>query len=312
MLKVNSPEYQILYKCFQKIQGMDKWIASVVETYIYSEEKEYFDTEQQVLKRELLVTRDISSGQIVSGHVKNYITTYTFPYYTLESDYWLRDKKLHGEYKLIRSDSSVGMLKTYNNGVLHGEYKEYHENNIVNVSCMYHQGKLHGLCYSNFDSGQLCDFYTYTHGKRHGDFEVYYKNGVLAETGSYFHDKLSGEYTSFTTVREKDFECKRGKVQKHCYYDSDGCYHGEYTEYTNGTALIHCTYVHGKLHGEYTEYWNYSSRTIYIKGTYIMGKKDGYFTRYCECGQLDEETIWDNGIMRGQWKLIRHYLECNM
>jgi antitoxin component YwqK of YwqJK toxin-antitoxin module len=86
----NSPEYEVLKEVFEKIPMMDTYISNIIEEYIYSTVRHYYEDDS--LKRE-------------------YRTKYG------EKD---------GEYKLWHDNGQLDIQTTYVEGKKHGEYKMWH------------------------------------------------------------------------------------------------------------------------------------------------------------------------------------------
>ena len=125
----NSPEKKVLLEYFQNIPMMDKWIASVIENYIYAYVEEYGDNRQLKCK---------------------YRTKYG------EKD---------GEYKAWWDKGQLGVQKTYVEDKLYGEYKEWHSNGQLYTQTTYVEGKLHGEYKGWNSNGQLYIQSTFVEGK---------------------------------------------------------------------------------------------------------------------------------------------------
>jgi len=93
----NSPEKDVLLEVFEKMPMMDNWIASLIESYIYSTVREYY------------------------------------PDGSLKCEYRTKYGEKDGEYKLWQINGKLGIQTTTVDGKIHGEYKKWYING--NIAC---------------------------------------------------------------------------------------------------------------------------------------------------------------------------------
>ena len=124
-----SPEKDILIEHFKTIPMMDKWIACIIESYIYAYVEKYYD-----------------NGQ-------------------LKCKYRTKFGEKDGEYKEWDCNGQLYTQTTYVNGKEHGEYNEWYGNGQLYIQKTYVNGKEHGEYKSWWDNGQLRVKTTFVEGK---------------------------------------------------------------------------------------------------------------------------------------------------
>ena len=87
----NSPEKDILLEHFKTIPMMEKWIANIIEEYIYFTVREYY------------------------------------PDGSLKSEYRTKYGEKDGEYKEWHDNGQLYIQTNYVEGKLHGEYKKWYD-----------------------------------------------------------------------------------------------------------------------------------------------------------------------------------------
>lgn len=138
LVDYNSDEKEILINIFDQVGSCDKWIANIVESYIYSDK-----------------------SKITDGKRYNYRT---------------RFGQKDGPFKayFVKSQSESLLIdSTYKNGALNGEYKYYYsttDGNQLMEQCFYKDGKRHGEYKCWLDSGKLLSHRLYENGIIKKDF----------------------------------------------------------------------------------------------------------------------------------------------
>jgi antitoxin component YwqK of YwqJK toxin-antitoxin module len=166
----NSPEKTEILSVFESIPMMEKWIACVIEHFIYAWIEEYYSQEE-------------------GGKIRcRYLTKYG---------------EKHGKYTEWFDDGQLFEQSSYINGKLHGEYKRYFWNedgdNNIDKLCShttYTDGIIHGEYKSWYCEveNQLFEQSIYVNGKLHGEYRRWYDNGELHIQTTYKNGELHGEY----------------------------------------------------------------------------------------------------------------------
>lgn len=176
----NSEEFKVVKEVFETIPFMDVNIAHIVEEYIYSMVREYYDDgELQYEYRK--------KGGVFDGVFRQWEYNET-----LVLECYFKDGKEHGEYKRWNTRGNMTKKCYYNEGKLEGEYivwYDWYDNKIYSQE-NYKDGKLEGECKVWHDNGQLKHLYYCENGKREGEFltwniegkivyKSYYKQGMI-------------------------------------------------------------------------------------------------------------------------------------
>ena len=141
----NSPEYRVLKEVFENIPMMDTYIANIIEEYIYSTVREYY--ENGSLQCEYRTKYGLKDGEYKEWYRSGnpFIqTTYV-------------DDKRNGEYKLWY-DIKGGQIyeqTTYVDGKIHGEFKVWWDNGTLGMHCTYVHGIRQGECKEWDENGNL-------------------------------------------------------------------------------------------------------------------------------------------------------------
>jgi antitoxin component YwqK of YwqJK toxin-antitoxin module len=119
----NSPEKEVLLELFEKMPMMDKWIASLIENYIYSYVREYYPSEEGgSLKCEYRTKFGLKDGECKVWYDNRQLwqqTTYI-------------DDKVNGEYKRWYDNGQLMEQITYVDGKRQGNYKTWdNEGNLM-------------------------------------------------------------------------------------------------------------------------------------------------------------------------------------
>jgi len=214
----HSEEKREIAEVFRTIPYMDKWIASLVENFIYTLEQIFYD----------------------NGSLKEEYRT----------KYGLKDGEYREWYPNSDNLSGTGKLHiktTYRNNELHGQYESWFPNGQPNTQASFVDGKNEGDCkywYQEVTPPQLSSQYTYTSGMLNGEYKQWYASGILWCHGYHKDNEYHGERKSWD---------RNGILWLH-HHHNNGKEHGECTVWSNGKLCGHRYYEDGKLHGEYKEW----------------------------------------------------------
>ena len=112
LIDFNSPEKKVLLELFNKMPMMDNWIASVIESYIYSYVRYYYPDGK--LKCEYITKYGEKDGECKVWYDNGQLweqTTYI-------------DDKINGEYKSWFYNGQITKQTTYVDGKKHGVHKD--------------------------------------------------------------------------------------------------------------------------------------------------------------------------------------------
>lgn len=152
----DSIEKEILINIFDKINGCDKWIASIIESYLYP----YFDYTE--IYDGKIQKYDIRFGKR-NGPFKVYSIKNNKEILLIESNY--KNGEISGEYKYYYTSCNQLMKHCFFlNGQQNGESKFWHNNGQLRSHCFYHLNKLHGECKYWSTNGQLYSHCLYDNG----------------------------------------------------------------------------------------------------------------------------------------------------
>lgn len=249
MLKLvdhHSPEKDVILSIFDGIELMDRWIAKVIENYIYEKIEE------------------TTIPQNCTGTIKcRYSTKYG---------------EKHGKYEeWYHHQNNTQLYKHchYISGLRDGEYKQWWTTNgQLSIHSHYTLGELNGEYKEYYRNGQLFIQKYFTSGKEEGEFKSWDSNGNLQVQCYFTSGKRDGEYKEYK---------EDGTLKIQCHY-KEGLLHGEYKEWFLVGGHLACTvnYLNGEYHGKHTFYSDYDgkpSETNY----YYHGKRiprEDLFTKY--------------------------------
>ena len=207
LTQYNSPEYNILLDIFVDTK-CDKWIAQLVESYIYEWKCQEVDLKWAVINERYL-TRFLEKNGECKAWFKN-------GRLYKESNY--KDGKLDGECKLwsLLKDR-VYSLRIYKDGITQGEFKEWHDNGNLQTQGYYKEGKLNGEYKTWYENGQLYKYFNYEDNilkeckewdqngqlklhllfkdnKKNGEYNFWHHNGQLLRQCNYKNEKLHGPF----------------------------------------------------------------------------------------------------------------------
>ena len=168
----NSEEFKLVKEVFETIPYMDVNIAHIVEEYIYSMKREYYDDGE--LQYEYRKKGDVFDGVFRQWEYNE----------TLVLECYFKDGKEHGEYKRCNPRGEMTKKCYYNEGKLEGEYTVWYDNKIYSQE-NYKDGKLEGECKVWHDNGQLKNLYKCENGKREGELLSWNNKGELVYKSNY-------------------------------------------------------------------------------------------------------------------------------
>ena len=188
----NSPEKEILLEYFKKLPMMDKWIADIIQAYIYriiEDEGVYgrYKTRRKYMTRfgerhgeyiEWYIKEDLPPGQVNKNVVY------------CKANY--KDDKKEGEYNEFHMNGVLDERSYYKEGVLEGELRKWYITNSLMFSCNYKNGNLDGRYYHYFNNGRPLITCTYKEGVLDGEYKEWYIDGVLKVMYEYKDGKKVG------------------------------------------------------------------------------------------------------------------------
>ena len=155
LIDFNSFEKEVLTEYFKTIPMIDIWLVTLIENYIYSSIKTYFNN--GVLDEEYRTKFGVKDGEYKCWHENLQLH--------LQTSYI--DGKCNGEHKIWHENGQLYVQTTYLNDKEHGEFKMWFENGKICKDCNYVYGKLNGEYKYWFNNGQIFERYTYVDGKIH-------------------------------------------------------------------------------------------------------------------------------------------------
>jgi antitoxin component YwqK of YwqJK toxin-antitoxin module len=203
LIDYKSTEKDILIEILNSIPFMDKWIANIVENYIYSSEREYYiiESEQKgTLKCEYRTRYGIKDGKYKEWW---FDTKWGSGQLRVQTTYL--GGKIHGEYRCWYNNGQIYEHTTYVNGKRHGEYKYWHGNGQMKKKATYVDGKIQGEYkqwfyvndVNNVNNNLLIE-HTFVDDVLHGEYKEWFDtnsgNSQLRVQTTYVKGKLHGDY----------------------------------------------------------------------------------------------------------------------
>ncbi len=203
----------------------------------------------------------------------------------------LKDGVLDGKYTRYYEDGSIKEESTYKNGDYEGYAVQYYNNGNKRGEYNYVEGVLNGDYKLYYSTGELNYTSNYVKGNESGLAKSYYKDGSLESEGNYDESgKKNGIETSFNKSGTKVYEqvYKKGEVISYQFFDKDGKVLSE------GKKKNNQFFVDNRL----------PDNTKVAEGNFAVGDKgkDGLWKYYTDYGQLESETEYDNGKVKGIYK----------
>jgi antitoxin component YwqK of YwqJK toxin-antitoxin module len=250
----------------------------------------------------------------------------------LESEFMLKDGKLHGTAKSFYANGQISDIYYFVNGKKHGASKEYDEEGNLKLECVYANNKLNGQ-YKAYENGKLKITGNFISDKRNGLIKTYDEDGNMDKDYVLVDEVLNGDYNEYyykegkltirltgkytNDVKSGLWQIKRidGEdvdiLSSHSYVN--GKYEGAFKEVTND-SIIFGYYKNGLLNGPYKIYTSlYSILTGEISGdtigtalstigSYVNGLKSGYWQYYSITKVLIREGAYSQDKKTGVWK----------
>ncbi len=258
-INYNSAEKAILQTVFDKIPLMDKYIANIIEEYIYGTVKTFYSTGE--LKEEYITKYRVKNGEYKRYHKNGKISVKTT---------YLNGKK-EGVYKVFYDNGNLKLKTTFKKGKLEGLYVSWYKSDLSCILCFYKGGKKEGKCriFDEFGFEEEYDFRlinecNYINGKKEGTCfmrinqatfhklhydEFNYENEDKDYTIKieYKNDKKNGSYI----VKYADVD----QIRKECYY-KDNIVVGKVKEYHSNGRFMSTYYCNslGTICGLYRVY----------------------------------------------------------
>ena len=115
----NTPEFKVVKEIFSDYAHMELYLAHIVEEYLYTTVRGYWD-----------------NGQ-------------------LKIEYRMKEEREDGEYKSWDKNAQLMSQCYYKEGNFEGEYKTWFRNGQLCVQCYYKEGKIEGEYKKWYENGQL-------------------------------------------------------------------------------------------------------------------------------------------------------------
>lgn len=250
----------------------------------------------------------------------------------LESEFTLKDGKLHGATKSYYSNGQVKLASFFLNGKKHGISKEYDEEGNLTAEYTFQNGEPTGP-YKQYENGKLKLSGSLISGKKNGQFKIYDSDGLLdieyvakddlrdgKYTEYYYKDgililKVTGQYLNgekvglWQTIKIKDKESEILDFTNYINGERNGAFKD-----VRQDSIIFGTYKNGNLHGEYRIFKNLSAwltgvldgdttnSPLITKGYYTNGMKSGLWKFNSMAKSLVREGRYSNDLKTGEWK----------
>ena len=137
LIDFKSPEKEILLTIFKELPMMDIWIASIIESYIYSWKEERYENGS-------LMCRYLTRFEKLEGEYKEWYGG--TDQQGCNGQIWVqttyKDDKREGEYKQWWSNGQLELQTTYKNGNENGECKIWDESGNLIINNFYINGTL--------------------------------------------------------------------------------------------------------------------------------------------------------------------------
>ncbi len=200
-------------------------------------------------------------------------------------------------------------------------------------------GKIVGEYYSFYKNGNIKQVVNFVNDVKTGNYFEYNEDGQIQCSATYKNDKLEGKYTHFEYTDGKVFlkdignykdGLKEGYFETQIYHENKwkpiayinyrkDIANGDARIYTGGDTIIFCSFLDGKLHGNFQvksvvlklfnpAFMNENDLITLVNGEYNNGEKTGHWKRVDSMFYPIEEGDYDKDLKNGPWKYYRYYL----
>ncbi|WP_439880718.1 hypothetical protein ACSX1A_16365 [Pontibacter sp. MBLB2868] len=226
----------------------------------------------------------------------------------VETEYSLKNGKLHGLLKIYYESGQLKKQGTYTDGKGNGKFVEYDEYGNKTAEYSMVNDEYNGVATIYEDSFKSIEK-EYVNGEQTGRYvEYYYDEGTGEPTvkiiGSTKKGEKDGKWTTYYVGNGEE------EVLEFSHY-LNGVKHGAAEEFAGSDTIVTALYANGELHGAYKRRVKVKltiSKTgetdfIWIddcEGSYKMGLKSGKWTYLGFTGKESEGNYVD-GLKEGKW-----------
>ena len=224
----------------------------------------------------------------------------------VKEEFFLEQGVIHGEFKSFHENGKPKEKIFYENGIQTGERKEFYNNGKLKYQITKEPSKnilIHEWYYENGNPKKI-ESKLIDKDERFGEYKEWYENGQLSKTGAYKSAyEREGEWLEFYKNGGKKVEAEfvNGDFLLKNHWNENG----EQT-LINGTGL----YVYENLmfgdkitryEQEYKNYKRHGKQKSFTNGVLSLyqemenGKEHGFTRNYYDNGNLEQETIYENG-----------------
>jgi len=273
----HSPEKEILLEVFEKMPMMDKWIANIVESYIYAYE---------VVNQDIFTYKYRTKYGVKDGEARSY-----FESGKRHGEYLYKDGKMNG---ILREYWENGGLKSIGNvvdGNFEGEFRSYHPNgnkwSIENYITIGRNGEYREY----WEDGTIKFMFNFVDGKTDGEGNEFYEDGKIKQKAIYKNGELNGLYQTWFRAHPN----VNPNIMEEINF-KDGKRDGPYKHYNSaGIVIKECNYLNDLLEGKHI-IRNYTNGKIYIEEHYKQNLLHGSCKQWDEEGNLVREQDYVNGV----------------
>jgi antitoxin component YwqK of YwqJK toxin-antitoxin module len=240
------------------------------------------------------------------------------------------DMSFVGELKTFYSPNKPKEVIQLSNGVVSGTYKSYFENGNPKEIIEYINGEQTGERNEYYENGnkkysvkklsdkkQFEHFWYHENGnpkklehklldkdERIGEYKEWYENGQLEKTGTYVSNyERNGQWIEYHKDGSKRIEAEFkndnflihncwNKKGEQILTDGTGLYINEYSIFDGIIDRNEQEYKNYKRHGKQ---YSYSNGKLTLYQEMFEGKEHGVTKSYDDNGNLEEESIYENG-----------------
>ena len=225
---------------------------------------------------------------------------------TVKEEFNLEQGVIDGEFKSFYNNGNPKEKINYNKGEQTGERKEFYESGKLKYQVTKNTNAstfIHQWFYENGNPKKL-ESKLAGNGERIGEYKEWYENGQLEEKGTYKSAyEREGEWLEFYQNGNKKVEAEfvNGEFRLKNHWNEKG----EQT-LTNGTGLYVYEYsMFGdkvdRNEQEYRNFKRHGKQKTFTNGVLTLyqemenGKENGVTRRYYDNGNLEQETVYENG-----------------
>jgi antitoxin component YwqK of YwqJK toxin-antitoxin module len=275
----NSPEKEILLEVFEKMPMMDKWIANIVESYIYAYEVDTYDG---------ITYKYRTKYGVKDGEARSYYETGE-----LCAEFLYKDGKINSLLKEYWEDGGLKSTCNVVYGKIEGELRNYHSNGNLWVIENYITSGRNGEYREYWEDGTIKFMFNFVDGKTEGEGNEFYEDGQIKQKANYNNGELNGLYQTWFRAHPD----VNPNISEEITF-KDGKKDGPYKHYnSDGIVIKECNYIDGLLEGKHI-IRNYTNGKIYIEEHYKQNLLHGSYKQWDEEGNLVREQEYVNGVLK--------------